>query len=257
MHRTTKDDLKDHLLSLGLQKGHNVWVQARLLSFGLIEGGVQTVYEALREIIGDEGTIAVSTYRLEAPSDEPYDPLRSPSINMGPLSEYIRQLPHAIRSACPLHSHAAIGPLAQIFTLPKGTCSLGPGSDFEQLAFHQFKNLYLGIAHQFHDAATFPVHVQAEFGQIPYREWLDLPRIIKRDGKPVPIIVRYYGRIKNSAKEDLSRAKSLLEEAGCITISSCPYGESCYVDLTSYYDVIIKALRKDPLIFLAERNQGR
>lgn len=256
MQRTTKDDLKQHLRTLGLRTGDNVWVQSRLLAFGLLEGGVEAAYAALREVVGEDGTIVVPTYRLSAPADEPYDPATSPSIDMGALSEFVRQLPAAVRSLCPMHSHAAIGPLAEALKQPDGTCSMGPGSDFEILHSLGFKNLYLGIADHFHDAATFPVHVQAMHGNIPYRRWLELPRVVMRDGKPQPMRVRYYGRIDRNAKEDLSLARNLLERANRITLAPCPYGESCCMDLAAYFDVIMQALRQDPLVLLA-RGQER
>ena len=252
MKQTSREDLAEHLRALGLGRGDNVWVQSRLLAFGLIEGGVETVYAAIRDVIGDEGTIVVPTYRLQAPPDEPYDPATSPSLNVGPFSEYLRQRPGAVRSLCPMHSHAAEGPLAAMLREPSGHVSLGPGSDFEQLHRHDFINVYLGIARQFHDAATYPVHVQAMLGNIPYRQWLELKRFIVRDGSVQPFTVRYYGRKKGSRRENLALAHELLQRAGRLRSAPCPYGESCAMSLHDYHEVLRQALEGNPTLFLGQ-----
>ena len=252
MKRTTRKDLREHLRALGLKKGDNVWVQSRLLAFGLLEGGMETVYAAFRDVIGEEGTLAVATYRWSAPADEPYDPATSPSLDLGPFSEYVRQLPGAVRSLAPMHSHAAVGPLAGILKLPDGHQSFGPGSDYEQLLKHDFINVYLGLAGRLHEAATYPIHVQACLGNIPYREWIDLQRLVVINGKAEPFMVRYYARRDRSAREDLGRAYPLLRKHDALRQAPCAYGASCAVPLSVYHEIVEKALSRDPLFFLRD-----
>ncbi len=252
MKRTTREDLRDHLRALGLGRGDNVWIQSRLLTFGFIEGGVETVYAAVRDVIGDTGTIVVPTYRLQAPPEEPYDPTVSPSLNVGPLSEFIRQRPSVVRSLCPMHSHAAEGPLADILLKPDGHVSMGPGSDFEQLHAADFINVYLGMASSFRDAATFCIHVQALVGNIPYREWIDLDRSVVVAGKVRPFKVRYYARKQREPRENLDVAFDLLREAKKVRVAECPYGRSCSMHLGDYQSVLMSALRENPALFLDE-----
>ena len=90
----------------------NIAVRSNLLSLGRSEGGAATVLEALRNVAGKDATIAVPTYTLNLGSDTPYDLERTPSYAAGVFSEYVRQLPASRRSSSPMHSHAAIGPLA-------------------------------------------------------------------------------------------------------------------------------------------------
>jgi aminoglycoside 3-N-acetyltransferase len=61
---TSADDLRAHLHALGVQTGDHVTVHSRLLSFGYIDGGVASVFEMLREVVGPQGTIVVPTYTL-------------------------------------------------------------------------------------------------------------------------------------------------------------------------------------------------
>ena len=110
---TTQDELEQHLLALGLCDEQSVVVHSKLLSFGRIEDGIQTVYQAIRNVIGPLGTVAFPAYTLNLKSDEVYDPVTTPSHAVGALSEYVRTLPNAIRSDCPMHGHLAIGQLAE------------------------------------------------------------------------------------------------------------------------------------------------
>ena len=61
---TSADDLRAHLHALGVRTGDHLTVHSRLLSFGYIDGGVATVFETLREVVGPRGTIVVPTYTL-------------------------------------------------------------------------------------------------------------------------------------------------------------------------------------------------
>ena len=252
MKRTSRQDLVEHLRALGLKRGGNVWVQSRLLAFGLIEGGVETVYAAIRDVIGDEGTIAVSTYRWNAPADEPYDPATSPALDVGPFSEYLRQRPDAVRSLAPMHSHAAEGPLAHILNVSDGHWSFGPKSDFAQLHAHGFINVYLGLAGRLHEAATYPIHVQACLNDIPYRRWIELTRLVLHKGSVRPFTIHYYARKDMNAREDLGRAYPLLKRHGALREAPCAYGASCAVELSPYHELVEQALRRDPLFFLQD-----
>ena len=44
-------------VSIGIKKGDTVMVHSSLSSMGNVEGGAQTVIEALKEVVGVEGTL--------------------------------------------------------------------------------------------------------------------------------------------------------------------------------------------------------
>jgi aminoglycoside N3'-acetyltransferase len=148
---TSADDLRAHLDALGVQTGDHLTVHSRLLSFGYIDGGVATVFEALREVVGPQATIVVPTYTLSRGTT--YDIRMSPSQGVGILPEYIRQLPGVIRSACPMHNHVGLGAKAHVLKEPDGGVSIGSGSDFEALLTANFRLLLLGAG--LTEGATF------------------------------------------------------------------------------------------------------
>lgn len=90
----TKEGLKRGLRELGLKEGDIVGVHSSLSSFGYVDGGADTVIDALLEVVGEEGTIVMPTHssNLEevglSPEEKaagiswlykilPYDPMQS------------------------------------------------------------------------------------------------------------------------------------------------------------------------------------
>ncbi|WP_347246334.1 AAC(3) family N-acetyltransferase, partial [Thermogutta sp.] len=108
----TKQHIIDGLRELGLRAGDTVVVHSSLSSFGKVQGGAETVVEALLEVLGPEGTLAVPTFNFEP---DVFDPDSTPSV-VGQITEAVRKLPGAIRSKHPTHSVAAIGRLARVIT---------------------------------------------------------------------------------------------------------------------------------------------
>ena len=111
---TNYDDIVRHFELLGLHKGQAIVVHSKLLSFGRINGGVESVFKALQQVVGDKGTLVFPTYTLNLSSEDVYNPDTTPSYGMGALSEYVRKIPGVLRSNCPMHNHCALGPLAEI-----------------------------------------------------------------------------------------------------------------------------------------------
>ncbi|MCQ2249380.1 MAG: GNAT family N-acetyltransferase [Treponema sp.] len=66
----TKEELKNALVELGVTPGMSLEVHSSLKSFGRVEGGAQTVIDALKETVTDEGSIFMPALRL-SPEMEP------------------------------------------------------------------------------------------------------------------------------------------------------------------------------------------
>ena len=218
-------------------------MNSRLISFGRIEGGAATVYETLRGQLGEGATIAVPSYTFGLNEEGAFDPQQTPSMDVGILSEYVRRLPGAARSACPIHSHAAIGPSAFLLNAVTGDVSLGPGSDFEVFEKNEFQLLLLGC--EFEDGATFIHHIEAEVG-VPYRAWTELSRRCIVGGREVRRKVKYYARSSNQWIEDFAKVRVRLENAGLLTGVKCPIGHSYLVPLDTLANEVRTMLREEP-----------
>jgi aminoglycoside N3'-acetyltransferase len=240
---TTSAQFHAHLEALELQEHRNVVVHSRLLSFGRIERGAATIHECLSQSIGSQGTIAAPSYTLQLGEHHPYDAAASSGAGAGALGEYIRRLPGAVRSGCPLHNHVAVGPIAAILGSLDGTRSMGPGSDFEALRRSDFSLLLLGC--RFSEGATFLHHLEAMAG-VPYRRWLDLPRKRLVDGTEQSITVRYYARASDEWVEDFDAVGGMMERAGLLRTAACPFGSSVLVPLRTVEEFVMPLLQRDP-----------
>lgn len=60
----TKQELKDALSKLGVEKGMTLEVHSSLKSFGTLEGGAETLINSLKEIVTEDGSIFMPALRL-------------------------------------------------------------------------------------------------------------------------------------------------------------------------------------------------
>jgi aminoglycoside 3-N-acetyltransferase len=114
----TKQDILNDLRKLGLKEGDIVLVHSSLSAIGYVEGGADSVIDALLEAVGPSGTILMPAYPLPgtmmdyAKTNPLFDPKNTPSC-MGEITEVFRCRKEALRSLFPTHSTAAIGPHAE------------------------------------------------------------------------------------------------------------------------------------------------
>jgi len=124
----TKRDIKRGLRALGLRAGAIVGVHSSLSSFGHVEGGAETVVDALLETVGKRGGVVMPTYSTNrekvavTPEDQalglaaksrilPFDPQTTPCWT-GAIPEAFRRRPGVLRGSHRTHSLAAAGPHA-------------------------------------------------------------------------------------------------------------------------------------------------
>lgn len=157
----TKSDIITGLKDIGLGTGDSVVVHSSLSSFGEVEGGADTVVDAILEVIGKQGTLVVPTFN---PSPGIFDPDTTPST-CGAVAEGVRRRPDAIRSHHPTHSVAAIGRLADILTEGHQSAhAFGRGSALFNLLQANGKVLMLGVDM----TSNSMVYVAEEIARVPY-----------------------------------------------------------------------------------------
>lgn len=154
-------DFVSGLRSLGLRRGDGVVVHSSLKSLGWVEGGAETVIDALLEVVGPEGLLVVPTFTYKPTGFRPHlDPSQT-----GLVTERLRLRPNAIRSLHPTHSVAAIGTRAQELVkdhhLRPG---LGLDSPLDRLAEWGGYVLLIGVDH----TTSSTVHVGEAHAQAPY-----------------------------------------------------------------------------------------
>jgi aminoglycoside 3-N-acetyltransferase len=246
---TDKSSLDAHLAEVGVKSGMSLVVHSSLVSFGRIEGGAATVYEALRRAVGDQGTVAVPTYTFHISPKDIFDPSTTASRGFGALSEWVRQIPGALRGTCPIHGYAAIGPDAETVANADETKSFGKGSAFDAMHGAGFHLLLLGCS--FQQGGTFVHHVETEVG-VPYREWLKLPRqIAEHDGGVRHIEVDYYARKDGTPwQPHLHGLQDVMIGQSRATSARAAYGQSYLMKLDPLYVCAEAMLRENPYAFV-------
>jgi len=144
----TKAQVKETLFSKGMRSGDHLLVHSSLRSVGPVEGGPEALIDALLEVVGAEGTLAMPAFNYRRYLPFPHFDARTTPGRTGALTEIFRQRPETLRSLHPTHSITAQGKravefLADHYKFP----AFGVGSPVDRLAQAGGYVLLLGVTH--------------------------------------------------------------------------------------------------------------
>ena len=179
-------------------------------SIGYVEGGADTVVDAILGVLGPTGTLVVPTFTFDRGSDDypVFDPARDPS-GMGRVTEVTRTRPGARRSCHLLHSIAALGVHADEITASHGPSAWAADGPFWMLNELDAHILLLGVPYL---RCTF-FHVVEQLVQVPYRRWREVEaRVQDRDGSQHPLLTLIYSPKPGFAGNDFNKLGALLED---------------------------------------------
>lgn len=149
------DDLSRDLRELGVAPGAALVVHASLRRIGRVAGGAESVIRALMDILTPEGTLMMPAFsgQLSDAAElggqpQPFDPVRTPSQDMGAIAETFRNLPGVYRSKHPVQSLATWGRHAEELVADHGLdWPLGPNSPLGRLCDRGGQVLLIGVGH--------------------------------------------------------------------------------------------------------------
>lgn len=151
----TRDDIVAALRRAGLREGDLVLLHSALSPLGHVEGGPDAVIDAVRTVIGKDGTLLVPTFsRSEVNVDgsafrskkfRPYHPVKSRPW-VGRVPTRFLQYESVLRSAHPTHSVAGFGPLAGacLNEHRENDAPFSPRSPLARMLEHDAKMIWLG-----------------------------------------------------------------------------------------------------------------
>ena len=250
--KTNVERIRSHLLALGLSQGMNVAIHSKLLCFGRIEGGIGTLYKAIREIVGENATIIVPAYTLNIASDGMFNPEVTEPQSMGGLSNYLFNKGKFCRTLNPLHSHFIDGPLRKRMMNADQNISMGPGSIFQVMQDEGFKLLLLGCS--FQEGATFIHHIEACKG-VPYREWINLKRTVTLPNQtPKEVNIRYYARRQNCGLQtNLDAIQDKLLTLNALRKVRFNFCDSYFMDMLELVNAVEKLMVANHNILMVEK----
>ena len=155
----TKEMLKQGFERLGIRAGMKLIVHSSLKSFGYVEGGPDTVIDALMEILTEEGTLIMPSFNHGKIYDagDIWDIARTPTTN-GIIPDTFWRRADVCRSVNPTHSFAAWGKNKHRYTDDhQKTSTMGPDSPLGRLMEDGGYCLLLGVGY---NRNTFHHHVE-------------------------------------------------------------------------------------------------
>jgi aminoglycoside 3-N-acetyltransferase len=240
----TRADIVAGLRRLGIAPGDVVLVHSSLSAFGYVEGGADTVIDALLEAIGPEGTLAAPTFTwgaFHAATGVVFDVRRTP-CETGKIPETFRRRPGVLRGIHICHSMAAFGPRAEE-VLGDGVKSFAEGSAFDNLYRLNSWNLLLGVTF----SSCTALHSAEEWVQVPYRKYRDFRNstVILPDGRTIPSPSVEYLR-RDGSGNDFAKMEDVMAEAGLLRTCRIGNARCLNARLRDIVDTAVRLLEENP-----------
>ena len=198
MHRTSLVEFKNIFRNLNLPKESIVNIHSSLLKFGIIEGGLEGLYNCLREALGPDTTITMPAFTWDFGKTGVWNYSDSKS-HVGAFTEYFRKLPDTLRTIHPFHSVSVNGKLSYEFHQSISQTSFGDGSAFDKMYKYSAYNLCLGT--ELTGGATF-LHAVEEALRVPYRFMKKFPgKVYNKDNSLIENEFSMYVRMITSEYE--------------------------------------------------------
>ena len=133
MIRTSKKKILSIVNELDIKNGSYIIIHSSSFMFGKIEGGVQSLYNALKTNLGKNNTLIFPSFTYSFRRKEIFNILKTPCDNqIGMLSEIARKDKLSFRNSDPLFSLVATGQDKHIVERESKSC-FGINSIYEKL----------------------------------------------------------------------------------------------------------------------------
>lgn len=207
--------------------------------------------DAILQVIGEQGTLAVPVFNFDFARGEPYDPEKTPSKGMGVFSEFVRKHPQARRTPHPTQSLAVMGKFTQDLVSRDTPSAFDPGSAFERMLELDFKLLLLGADISASSMFHYPEHRY----EVPYRYWKEFNGQIKTPQGWEKRTYRMYVRfLEPEPILTAAPIEQLLIERGHWQSVSLNYGRIAVCTLKDFVAAEEHFLSSDPWFFVTNRS---
>jgi aminoglycoside 3-N-acetyltransferase len=260
----TKQQIISDLKNLGLKEADVVLVHSSLSRMGYVEGGANTVIDALLETVGSKGTVVVPTLTFSPEdflSDSPpvFDFRKSPCYT-GKIPEIFLQREGAVRSIHPTHSVAAIGPHTQYLVKDneKSETPCGKNSPFSKLI--ELDGYILVLGSRFGQITSFHV-VEDAVSNFPISVYMKesvKARYVDNDGMEQTMMLKLHNdkaamrRIDNRKNKEQELFDYCLEH-GIIKIANVGKTKSYLIKARDLESVLEELLLQGITIYLPEK----
>ncbi|MHB0935758.1 MAG: AAC(3) family N-acetyltransferase [Armatimonadota bacterium] len=252
---------------VGVAPGDLLLVHSAMSPLGYIEGGADTVIDALLEVVGSDGTLLLPAFSHshvyiggEGLSRRRFRPFNraKPEIWTGRIPRAFLGRPDVLRSLHPTHSVAGCGPLAAacLRDHQETDSPTGRSSPFGKLLDYGGKMLWLGADL----ASTTFFHFLEDVTELPYlREAICM--VENPDGSQRPVVVPKHlpghREFYHAPGEATKMYRRLLQDGLQIVEAPLGYSTVKAIDARQMYDLGMRALADDPNLFLCDNPECR
>ena len=249
----TEAGLLEQLTALGVESGMDLLVHSSLRRVGPVDGGADTIIDALLAAIGATGTLMMSTVSGSVTSTHPAFHVTETPSSVGALSNVFRQRPGAVRSLHPVHSIAALGPRAEFFTEGHLTASTpwSPDSPYGKLMRNSGFILFLGTDFRA-NTCIHAIEIEARVPGLHTEETTTL-HVTDCDGTRYEIEHHWHAP-KRAFYSDLEH---IVERAGGLVYGRIGDGISRLVDAAILRETLLPLFRESPEIGIMRLSDSR
>ncbi len=242
------EDIVEALKRLGITKGDSLFIHSNLGFFGRLkdcdssEKLCETFYQAIKEVIGLEGTLTLPAFSYSFCHGEVFDKNLT-KTGCGLFPEYMRRRANAVRSDDPNFSIVASGKNAVFYTENPVHESFGKGSFWEKFLHTNGKILCMN----FDCGSTFVHYVEHE-NRVPYRYNKAFNGEMICQGKKIKDYFVHYVYDKDKPKDEPSfvRLDQLCKENGISKTVFLARGAINCMESQAYFHFISEMLKKEP-----------
>lgn len=246
-----KEDLMRNLQEMGLQTTDALMVHSSMKAIGEVEGGADTVVDALLEYFKD-GLVMVPTHTWKQMSAEYniFDPATEPAC-VGIIPNIFRTRPGVVRSLHPTHSIAAYGVGAAEYVQGEEnlTTPCAPGGVWDRLRSIRAKILLVGVTH----ARNTFIHSVEEVFDVPERftEETTVFQIKMPDGSLKSVdMYRHYNRHTAHISESFDKLMEGYFETGAARRVKLGDAECILCDARKLFEVTERVLKHEINCFI-------
>jgi aminoglycoside 3-N-acetyltransferase len=244
--------LKNDFSNLGIARGDVVIVHSSLSSMGVVDGGAETVIEALSEVLGSDGTLLFPAFSYGTIGESMTFDVKNTPVCVGKIPETFRNTLGVLRSMHPTHSVCAKGRYANeiIKDHELDRSPMGEHSPYRRLTKYNAKILMLGCSlNSMSFMHAIEEIVGSEYCLTPYKVTY---KLINSQGEEFSDEYRKHNFKRKTCyvKQCYARCLDVLEE-GVDYTKGIAHGAVCYlVNSVSLHDKAILKMQSEPYYFV-------
>jgi aminoglycoside 3-N-acetyltransferase len=252
----TFEKLLEGFRDLGVQEGDTLLVHSSYKSFGEVEGGPQTVIQALEAALGPQGTLIMPTFNFDFNKGVPWD-VRTTASKMGVLTEVVRKDSRARRVFHPFYSFAILGRHADMLGRLRYKSSYERNSVFGKLRDLDGKIMVIGLS--YNDSMTFFHHIEQMEG-VDYRFLKQFTgEVTDENGNTYTdtfeMLVRDIDRGVRTMVDPMGK---LMEEAGVIKSAKIGEADVKLMRANEVYEFTAREMKRDPhLLYYIDQQKDK